>query len=56
MMSPMREAEEFLERAVECEELAAEVVREHDRNVLLRLAKRWREIAAEEMAMEPMVN
>ncbi|MDB5409582.1 MAG: hypothetical protein JWL84_4494 [Rhodospirillales bacterium] len=56
MMSPMREAEEFLERAVECERLAEEAVTEHDRKVMLYVAQRWRAIAAEVMATETMLN
>jgi hypothetical protein len=46
----MTTPEEYLERAAKCEKLAAEAVTERDRKVMLDVAKRWRDIAAEEMS------
>ncbi len=42
--------EEFRERAAECERLAQESFRPHDREVMLYAATRWRELADEEDA------
>jgi hypothetical protein len=47
-MSP--QAKLFRQRAVECERLAEESFRPHDRQVMLYAAERWRELADEEEA------
>jgi hypothetical protein len=49
-VTAMTTPEEYLERAAKCEKLAAEAVTERDRKVMLDVAKRWRDIAAEEMS------
>jgi hypothetical protein len=46
----MTRAEEYRERAAECERLAGETRDPQSRDILLNLAKRWRELAAEEEA------
>lgn len=43
-------AEFYLERAVECERLANEAIAKENREILLRLAARWRAFAAERQA------
>jgi hypothetical protein len=44
------EAKFFRHRAVECERLAEESFRPRDRQVMLRAAERWRQLADEEEA------
>jgi hypothetical protein len=46
----MHTPEEYRERAAECELLAQEAVRAHDREAMLYTAKRWRDLANEEEA------
>ena len=44
------QAESFRERAEECEHLAEQSFRPHDRQVMLYAAERWRQLADEEEA------
>jgi hypothetical protein len=47
-MRPMNTPQEYRERAADCERLAGEAARPHDREAMLYAAKRWHDLAEEE--------
>lgn len=50
---PRKTTEYYLERVAECERLAREAATEENRQILLRLATRWRALAAEQDGSPP---
>jgi hypothetical protein len=51
--SSPKSADYYLERAAECERLADAAVTEENREILRRLAARWRAFAAEQEGSPP---
>jgi hypothetical protein len=47
-MRPMNTPEEYRERAADCDRLALEARRPHDREAMQYAAQRWRDMAEEE--------
>jgi hypothetical protein len=52
-MNSPKSADYYLERAAECERLASVAVTEENREILLKLAARWRVLAAEQNRPPP---
>jgi hypothetical protein len=52
-MNSPKSSDHYLERAAECERLAHAAVTEENREILRRLAARWRAFAAERQGPPP---
>lgn len=54
--NPMNKADEYLQRAVECVEMAKQAKSDQERQKVLQIAQAWRELAETGMVMPPEVE
>ena len=55
-MHPMAKADEYLERATECVEMAKRAQTAHEKRLLLQIAKAWSELAKTGTITPPLAS